>query len=62
MRDILSSLKLEVDIVAITIKIEDNIISGNMSGIQGNLNIGEPNIINLSLDNCNLYIDKNNNL
>ena len=62
MRDILSSLKLEVDIVAITIKIEDNIISGNMSGIQGNLNIDEPNIINLSLDNCNLYIEKNNNL
>ena len=62
MSDILSSLKLEVDLVAITIKIEDNIISGNMSGIQGNLNIDEPNIINLSLDNCNLYIEKNNNL
>ena len=36
-------------------KIEEN-------NIQGNNNIEESNIINISIDNTNLYIEKNNNL
>ena len=60
--DIIKSLQLEINIIALAIKIEENNVCIGIGNIQGNNNIEEPNIINASIDNANLYIEKNNNL
>ena len=60
--DIFTSLKLEIELIVIAVKIEGNIIVVNISNIQGKNNIDEQNIITISLNDINLYIEKSNNL
>ena len=60
--DILTSLTLEINLVAICIKIEGNNVCAEISQIIGKNNSDEPNIISIELNNANLYIEKNNNL
>ena len=60
--DILTSLTLEINLIIIAIKIEDNNICADLSKITGKNSTDESNIICISLNNANLYIEKNNNL
>ena len=60
--DIITSLNLEIDSILLSLKIEDNIVYINLNNIKGNNNIKDPNIINISFDNGNLYVEKCNDL
>ena len=61
-RDIITSLKLEINLITFSVKIGENNVCIIISNIQGNNNKEVPNIINISLNDANLYIEKSNNL
>ena len=58
MNDILSNLNLEIGIITFGIKIEENTIYANIYVITGKNDSNELNIITISTNNINLYIEK----
>ena len=61
-RDILTSLNLEIDIIIFSLKIGENTIFANIYNIQGKGNTEDSNILNISLKDINLYIEKDSNM
>ena len=58
LNDIISNLNLEIGIIIFGIKVEENTIFANIYSIKGKNNSDELNIINISLNNACLYIEK----
>ena len=60
--DILTSLNLEIDIIFLSLKVGENTLFVNIYNIQGKDNTEDSNILNISLKDINLYIEKDNNI
>ena len=60
--DILTSLNLEIDIFILSLKVGENILFVNIYNIQGKGNNEDSNILNISLKDINLYVEKDNNI
>ena len=60
--DVLTSLNLEIDIIIFSLKVGENTLFANISNIQGKDSTEDSNILNISLKNINLYVEKDNNI
>ena len=58
--DVISHLNLEIGIINFGIKIEENIIYANIYRIKGKNNSDDLKIINISINNACLYVEKKN--
>ena len=58
--DVISNINLDIGIIIFGIKIEENTIYGNINGIKGQNNTKELNLINISANNINMYIEQKN--